>query len=126
MDSVSGTVTFHQPTRKPATEILSDTIVHLDAFSRHTHHTRYHCPIYCWLAAGKVKFHKVFIESRVFLYMEYRDRRGASCYRQRQFKHLEDALLFLEQEAAHIELPDICGEETAKRPIKLPDQSQAA
>ncbi len=126
MDSVSGTVTFHHPTRKPAAEILADTLVNLDAFSRHIHHTRHHCPIYCWLAEGKVKFHKVFIESRVFLYMEYRDQYGASRYHQRQFKRLEEALHFLEQEAAQTELPNINGEETAKRPIKLPDRSQAA
>ena len=84
-----------------------------------THHI-YNCPIYCWLAAGPVKVSKARdqVETKHFLYCEYRDKCAASQYVVYTFSSLDEALVFQKQAVVRQVLPDISPEQTRKHPVQ--------
>lgn len=86
------------------------------------YHQLYHCEIYSWLAMGAVKVNQKLTETQYFLYCEYRDRCSASQYVVYSFTSLDDALSFQKNNVSRQVLPDICPEQTVRRPI-CPDSS---
>ena len=92
----------------------------LSAYSRVVTHQIYDCPVYCWLAAGPVKVSKIKnqVELKFFLYCEYRDRYSACQYVVYTFSSLDETLVFQEQAVVKQVLPDICPEQTRKRPVR--------
>ncbi|WP_252179608.1 hypothetical protein [Endozoicomonas sp. 4G] len=81
------------------------------------HHQLYDCPVYVWYASGWIRFKKAQPQRRWFVYIEYRDRTRASQYHLSEFDTPTCALDFMDNEAIHLALPDICPKQTRTYPI---------
>ena len=89
----------------------------LESHNRRIWHLKYECDLYTWLSRGKVKTAKTTSFDCYFLYIEYRDRSGASRYVELYFDDLESCLAFRGDRAESVALPGINPAKTRKRPI---------
>ncbi|WP_369599961.1 hypothetical protein AAIA72_08845 [Hahella sp. SMD15-11] len=71
-------------------------------------HTLYECPLYVWSASA---------HGRTWLYVEYRDGRGASRYACFRFAQADEVMTFIEQLLPTESLAGIDPEATRERPI---------
>ncbi len=93
----------------------------LATYDKHIQHLIYQCPVYTWLAEGRILINKHISNKRYFLYIEYRNHDGCSQYQVMDFESLEQAVTYQKHNVAFLELPRISPRKSQKHPIK-PEQ----
>ena len=89
----------------------------LEQYDKAVWHPEYQCTLHTWLSRGKVRQGKKNSHYRYFLFLEFRDRSGASQYAEFCFDSLQSCLTFQRNEAAIVSLPAISPSMTRKKPI---------
>ncbi|MGI9274089.1 MAG: hypothetical protein ACR2PT_04405 [Endozoicomonas sp.] len=89
----------------------------LEFYTRSVWHRDYQCDLHTWLSRGTLKTGKFKRSTCYFLFIEYRDRSGASRYLEERFDDLLCCLDFQRQTVPSLVLPGIHPGKTRQHPI---------
>lgn len=84
----------------------------------HRFHPDYQCLLYLWCAQG-YRRSSTNEQQTWWVYVEYRQRSGASAYQVFEFDHPNKAQHFLKSECIKRQYQDLCAKATSKRPIGI-------
>ena len=96
------------------TESPADTSLALNQLKFHRLHPVHNCLVYLWCAQG---FERKTEAELWTVYLEYRDRSGASRYSAKQFPNESQVREFVRHGFSQASLPDLCPTQCRQRPI---------